>query len=127
MREMTERDKKLRLLYGAAFLVLMAVETLIALYVHDRVKMCIRDRIDGSPPVLVMPDRPLRTEYYTLYGRCLWLRFGRHYFGNRIQYLSLIHIFAEKGGIDSLVVDIFVVQQNLTFDFHIGHKVVHTV
>ena len=37
MREMTERDKKLRLLYGAAFLVLMAVETLIALYVHDKV------------------------------------------------------------------------------------------
>lgn len=36
MREMTERDKKLRLLYGAAFLVLMAVETLIALYVHDK-------------------------------------------------------------------------------------------
>ena len=34
MRGMTERDKKLRLLYGAAFLVLMVVETLIALYVH---------------------------------------------------------------------------------------------
>lgn len=33
--EKTERDKKLRLLYGAAFFVLMAVETLIALYVHD--------------------------------------------------------------------------------------------
>ena len=37
MRGMTERDKKLRLLYGAAFLVLMVVETLIALYVHDKV------------------------------------------------------------------------------------------
>ena len=37
MRGMTERDKKLRLLYGVAFLVLMVVETLIALYVHDKV------------------------------------------------------------------------------------------
>ena len=51
MREMTERDKKLRLLYGAAFLVLMAVETLIALYVHDRV---VRPYVGDMLVVLVV-------------------------------------------------------------------------
>ena len=51
MREMTERDKKLRLLYGAAFLVLMAVETLIALYVHDKV---IRPYVGDLLVVLVV-------------------------------------------------------------------------
>ena len=51
MRGMTERDKKLRLLYGATFLVLMVVETLIALYVHDKV---IRPYVGDMLVVLVV-------------------------------------------------------------------------
>ena len=93
MREMTERDKKLRLLYGAAFLVLMAVETLIALYVHDRV---VRPYVGDMLVVLVVycfvrifvPVKVRRMPLYVfLFAACVEV----------LQYFDLVTLLGLSG------------------------------
>ncbi len=94
MREMTERDKKLRLLYGAAFLVLMAVETLIALYVHDRV--VVRPYVGDMLVVLVVycfvrifvPVKVRRMPLYVfLFAACVEV----------LQYFDLVTLLGLSG------------------------------